>query len=77
MRFKTIYINKETKERVNKYTLYDDTRPNFETEEEWQEWFEDNYEEKEICIESPYERTRRAVYATGNKWAIENFNATH
>lgn len=28
-------------------------------------------------IESPYERTRRAVYATGNRWAIENFNATH
>lgn len=28
-------------------------------------------------IESPQERTRRAVYATGNKWAIENFNATH
>ena len=26
---------------------------------------------------SPYERTRRAVYATGNRWAIENFNATH
>lgn len=26
---------------------------------------------------SPYERTRDAVYATGNKWAIENFNATH
>jgi hypothetical protein len=24
-----------------------------------------------------YERTRAAVYATGNKWAIENFNATH
>ena len=28
-------------------------------------------------IETPYERTRRAVYATGNNWAIENFNATH
>lgn len=28
-------------------------------------------------VESPYERTRRQVYATGNKWAIENFNATH
>lgn len=28
-------------------------------------------------IMSPYERTRAAVYATGNKWAIENFNATH
>lgn len=26
---------------------------------------------------SPYERTRAAVYATGNKWAIENFKATH
>lgn len=24
-----------------------------------------------------YERTKAAVYATGNKWAIENFNATH
>lgn len=29
------------------------------------------------CIMSPYERTRAAVYATGNRWAIENFNATH
>ena len=27
--------------------------------------------------EGPVERTRRAVLATGNKWAIENFNATH
>ena len=26
---------------------------------------------------SPYERTRAEVYATGNKWAIENFEATH
>ncbi|GHU79001.1 hypothetical protein AGMMS49992_30520 [Clostridia bacterium] len=26
---------------------------------------------------TPYERTKAAVYATGNKWAIENFNATH
>lgn len=26
---------------------------------------------------SPYERTRAAIYATGNKWAIENFEATH
>lgn len=25
----------------------------------------------------PQERTRRAVYATGNKWAIENYKATH
>lgn len=27
--------------------------------------------------ESAYERTKRQVYATGNKWAIENFHATH
>ena len=26
---------------------------------------------------SPYERTKAQVYATGNKWAIENFHATH
>lgn len=27
--------------------------------------------------ETSYERTKRQVYATGNKWAIENFHATH
>lgn len=32
---------------------------------------------KDRFIMSPYERTRSAVYATGNRWAIENFNATH
>lgn len=26
---------------------------------------------------SAYERTRAAVYATGNRWAIENFHTTH
>lgn len=26
---------------------------------------------------SLYERTKAQVYATGNKWAIENFHATH
>jgi len=31
----------------------------------------------EIRRLSPQERTRRDVYRTGNKWAIENFNATH
>jgi len=24
-----------------------------------------------------FEKTRAQVYSTGNKWAIENFNATH
>lgn len=27
--------------------------------------------------EGPAERTRRTVQATGNRWAIENLNATH
>ena len=27
--------------------------------------------------EGPAERTRRAVQAAGNRWAIENFDATH
>jgi hypothetical protein len=27
--------------------------------------------------QTPYGRTRAAVYATGNQWAIENFHATH
>ena len=26
---------------------------------------------------SPQERTKEKVYASGNKWAIENFEATH
>lgn len=28
-------------------------------------------------ILTPQERTKIAVAATGNKWAMENFNATH
>ena len=28
-------------------------------------------------IESPFERQERAVYSTGNRWAIENWKATH
>lgn len=31
----------------------------------------------EEYIPHPYERARAAVYATGNRWAIENWNATH
>lgn len=31
----------------------------------------------DVFVDSPYERARNAVYATGNKWAIENFNSTH
>lgn len=34
-------------------------------------------ESRDEVLQSPYERTRATVYATGNRWAIENFNATH
>ena len=30
-----------------------------------------------IRAPTPQERTKAEVYATGNKWAIENFEATH
>lgn len=32
---------------------------------------------KGFLPETPQERTRKAVAATGNKWAMENFAATH
>lgn len=32
---------------------------------------------EERYIPHPYERARAAVYATGNRWAIENWEATH
>ena len=32
---------------------------------------------KTIFIESIHERHQRAVYTTGNRWAIENWKATH
>lgn len=38
---------------------------------------EQKVEEPRIRPLTPFERCRNSVYATGNKWAIENFNATH
>lgn len=35
------------------------------------------YSSKQERPQSVYERTKAQVYATGNKWAIENFHATH
>ena len=56
---------------------YDDVAEGIEniSEEEPKEEVRDNsYRTSRI---SPYERTKASVYATGNKWAIENWNATH
>lgn len=41
------------------------------------EFFSGGNESSHKQHETPYERTKRQVYATGNKWAIENFHATH
>lgn len=37
------------------------------------------HKEKEVIHhrESMYEHHKRLAYATGNRWAIENFHATH
>ena len=53
----------------------------------FKDWFKKEEPKKEEKVEehreirtprsTPYDRTRAAVYATGNRWAIENFNATH
>ncbi len=63
MRAITYWINKETGEKTTDVDLVLKN--------------EDNYIEKTEYIMSPFERQEAAVYATGNKWAIENWNATH
>ncbi len=40
-------------------------------------WCQAEQGTKDVYIQSPQERQRAAVYATGNRWAIENWNATH
>lgn len=42
-----------------------------------EEAMQDNQPRRHKRRLDPYERTRASVYATGNKWAIENFEATH
>ena len=75
---KYIYINKKDKtQRYNFKQLTDLFRSNFETYQQFSEWVDENFEEQSYYTQSPQERTRNYVYATGNKWAIENFNATH
>lgn len=45
---------------------------------ECMDWCCGDYEPREPKRrQTPYERTKSEVYATGNKWAIENFHATH
>ena len=63
MRAITYWINKETGEKTTDVDLVLEN--------------EDNYIEKTEYVMSPFERQEAAVYATGNRWAIENWNATH
>lgn len=55
---------------------YDKTLGRMAMEDERQR-FGDLRNERRTTIGTPYERTRAAVYARGNKWQIENFEATH
>ena len=77
MRCISYFINKETKEQISYNTLKERYALNFDTYAEFMAWVEQNFDEYEKIIETPYEATRNSVYATGNKWAIENFNNTH
>ena len=77
MRAITYYIHKETKEEFTTSRLFIEHREDFETMEEYDKWVAENFEEREKFVDTPYERTRAMVYATNNRWAIENFNATH
>lgn len=73
-----IYIDKKNRTNVYKFReLEEKFRGDFNTYEEFSNWVEENFEMKEVYYQSPQERLRARVYATGNKWAIENYNATH
>ena len=76
MRAITYYIDKKTQEHKTHDEIFAH-HTEFNTYEEYEKWRDENYEEREKFIESPYEKTRARVYASGNVWAIENFNATH
>jgi hypothetical protein len=49
----------------------------FKQYEVFEQWLKENFEELTRYVEDPRERARNSVYATGNRWAIENWNATH
>jgi hypothetical protein len=75
---KYIYVDKKDNTKRYKFKeLQELYRANFETYTQFSEWVDENFEEKTYYTQTPQERTRNYVYATGNKWAIENFNATH
>ena len=59
-----------------KFTFTGDGRVNMEQPDgdRTERWTEHEPKGRKL---TPQERTRAAVYATGNKWAIENFEATH
>ena len=77
MRYKATYIHKKTGAVYD----YSDLGAVFAAEcndgRTFEQFIKEEFIEQIKPILSPYERTRAAVYATGNKWAIENFNATH
>lgn len=77
---KTIYLYIDKSNRTNVYKLKELEEKylkDFANYSEFSNWVDQNFEEQQKLVQTPYERTRASVYATGNKWAIENFNATH
>lgn len=62
----------EVEKMIEILEMHDATPEERKELEEQARKFEEKFKKK-----TPYERTKAKVYATGNKWAIENFNATH
>jgi len=77
MRCVSYFTNKKTNETISYNELKERYQNNFATWQEFMNWTEKNFDEEQRYFDTPYERTRNSVYATGNKWAIENWNSTH
>lgn len=76
-RYKYTYKDKETGKEFSLSELEGKHLQDFDSYSAFSAFLDEHYEEKRETILTPYERARSAVYATGNRWAIENFNATH
>lgn len=77
MKCVSYFTNKKTNETISYYELKERYQNNFATWQEFMDWTEKNFDEEQRYFDTPYERARNYVYATGNKWAIENWNSTH
>lgn len=78
MKAKYVYVNK--RDNSKKYSfkeLSENFGEYFQTYLKFSEWIDENFNEEIIYEQTPYEKTKNDVYASGNVWTIQNFNETH